>query len=424
MAISVAELPRSGRVTRRPQHTFQLKQTPYAIQPFLLAPVLPGETMKNLLMQARVVTDPIKNPLVGWWIEYFFFYVKHRDLNIRDALTDMVLSPAWTAAGAGIETVPANAATYFCGNGIDWTAACLERVVEEYFRNDGEAWDDFLIDGLPAASINGNSWLDSVISRADYDGASGDDVTINTADGLTASEVEGAMRMWDIMRANNLTQMSYEDFLRTYGVRAPDAEDPHRPELVRFVREWSYPTNTVNPADGSPSSAVSWSIAERADKDRFFKEPGFLFGVSVARPKVYLSGQKGSAAWCMRNAFTWLPALLQGDPAASLTAIADATGPLGDITDATGYVVDVRDILLYGDQFLNFDPAAVGANASALPLPTAGLQKRYPALLADVQALFKTAGSEKVRQDGVVSLTIAGSQRDATPTVNRVPLGR
>lgn len=264
--------------------------------------------------------------------------------------------------------------------------------------------------------------LDSVIARADFDGAQGSDVSINTADGLTASEVESALRMWDILRANNLTQMSYEDFLRTYGVRPAQVEDPHRPELVRFVRDWSYPTNTVNPVDGAPSSAVSWSIAERADKDRFFSEPGFLFGVTVARPKVYLSKQKGSAAWLMRNAFTWLPALLQGDPAASLTAVPDGAGPLGDIADATGYVVDVRDILIHGDQFVNFDLSATGANGSALPLPTADLQKRYPAALADIEALFKSATAKYVRQDGVVLLTIAGSQRDTTPVLTKVPV--
>ena len=64
--IVVNELPQTGRVMRRPVHTFQLRQRPFAITPFMIAPVLPGETMKNLLLQSRAVTDPIKNPLVGW----------------------------------------------------------------------------------------------------------------------------------------------------------------------------------------------------------------------------------------------------------------------------------------------------------------------------------------------------------------------
>lgn len=419
MAYSVVELPKSGRITRRPQHTFQIRHTPYAIQPFFIAPVLPGETMRNLLMQARVVTDPVKHPLVGWWIEYYYFYVKHRDLEIRDQLSEMVLDATWSASAAGIVDADPNPAHYFCGGGIDWVKHCLQRVVEEYFRNEGEAWNDFMIDGLPAASITGNSWLDSVMPAAEY---SAPDVEIDVEDGLTASEIESARQQWAIMRTHGLTNMTYEDFLRSYGVRAPLAEEPHVPELVRYVRDWSYPTNTVDPTTGNPSSAVSWSVAERADKDRFFSEPGFLFGVTVARPKVYLKGQKGAAVWLMRNLLSWLPAILQNDPHASMQLVADGTGPLGDVADAGGYVVDIRDILMYGDQFANFDLAA-DANASAVPLPTAELQKRYVTALDDVKALFKSAEAYRVRQDGVVHLTIAGSQRDTSPRVNKVRLG-
>ena len=41
---------RTGRVTRSPRHTFQLRHRPFLLQPFMLAPVIPGETMKSLLL--------------------------------------------------------------------------------------------------------------------------------------------------------------------------------------------------------------------------------------------------------------------------------------------------------------------------------------------------------------------------------------
>ena len=87
-----------GRTLRRPQHPFSLMIRPFQLQPFSIAPVLPGETLKNLLTQARVVTDPL-NPLtrvVGWWCEHYYFYVKHRDLSegaVRDAVTAFVNDP-------------------------------------------------------------------------------------------------------------------------------------------------------------------------------------------------------------------------------------------------------------------------------------------------------------------------------------------
>lgn len=419
MAVVVRDLPKTGRINRRPQHSFHLAHVPFQIQPFLLAPVLPGETLRNLLMQARVVTDPIKNPLIGWWIEYYFFYVKHRDLDARDDLTNMVLDPTWTAAGAGLTDATAVDEHYFCGGGVDWTKLCLKRVTEEYFRNEGEAWDDYKVGTvLPAASINGNSWLDSVVAAASYDPTTSDpEITVGADDKVSASEIEVAMRQWQLMRAKNLTNMSYEDYLATFGVRAPLREDPHVPELVRYEREWSYPTNTVDPTTGSPTSAVSWSIATRADKDRYFAEPGFLFGVTVARPKVYFSRQTGSAAWLMDTAYSWLPAMLQGDPNASLVHVADATGPLGDNTDANGYWADVRDLLMYGDQFCNF--ALTATDKGLIALPTVGMQKRYPDKTM-VDGLFVTATADFVRQDGVVALTVAGSQRDTSATVGTV----
>ena len=71
----VQSLPQSGRVPRRPTHTWQVRHRPYVLQPFCIHPVLPGETLKEMFFQARVVTDPIKNPIIGWWLDHWWFYV-------------------------------------------------------------------------------------------------------------------------------------------------------------------------------------------------------------------------------------------------------------------------------------------------------------------------------------------------------------
>ena len=75
LSTEIVNAAKMGRKLRRPEHPFILRHKPWQIQPFLIAPVIPGETMSNLLMQARVVTDPINNPLIGWHIEYYYFYV-------------------------------------------------------------------------------------------------------------------------------------------------------------------------------------------------------------------------------------------------------------------------------------------------------------------------------------------------------------
>lgn len=240
------------------------------------------------------------------------------------------------------------------------------------------------------------------------------DVDVDGSDANTtvqASEVEAAMRQYDLLRLQGLTTQTYEDWLRTYGVRTQQPE-LHRPELIRYVRDWQYPSNTVDPTTGTPSSAVSWVVQERADKDRFFREPGWVFGVSVTRPKVYLSGKKGSAADFMDDAYRWLPAVVD-DPRIAERTFAGLAGPLGATTNS--YIVDLRDLLMYGDQFVNF--ALTETDAGLIALPTAALQKRYAAE-ADINALFVDGTTKRlIRQDGVATFVIATTQRDQSPTV-------
>jgi len=415
MAI-LQEVGRHARKMRRPQHRFQLRVRPWQIQPFLIAPVLPGETMRNLLLQSRVVSDPLQSPLVGWWCEFYVFYCPHRSLPGAADFMDMMIDPSKDLSGYKQASAP-DVDTYTPEAGMKWVDQCLEAVCHEYFRNEGEDWEDFLIDGKPAASINQDSWLDSAMNAGDYTALDIELIDAADTDVLMASEVEAGMRQWYLLRQQGLTQMSYEDYLNSYGVRRQIEGVAPVPELIRYVRDWTYPTNTIDPEDGAPSSAVSWVVAERADKDRFFSEPGFIFGVTVCRPKFYSSTQTGNVASMMNDAYTWLPAVLSDDPSTSLKLIPAMEGPLPSNADSDGYYIDIRDLLMYGDQFINF--ALDQTDAGLVALPTTGLQKRYPTEdMSEDLFIDNTDGSGKtrVRYDGVVSLHIATTVRDFSPT--------
>lgn len=411
--VAVMPAPSTGRKLRSPKHSWNLRTKPFLIQPCMIAPVLPGETMKKLMFQSRVVTDPIKNPLIGWWKEYYFFYVKLRDLSERDKFSEMVVDPTWDAAAQGVTTPGARQWGYYPGGSkIDWTYKCLERVVTEYFRDEAEPWNSgiYSISGQPLASIVHDSWLNSVTPNSKYV-TNDPGLVVGGDDTIKASEIDDLMAKWDLLRMNNLTDMSFEDYLGTFGV-SRKSEDDHIPELIRYVRDWQYPTNTVEATTGVPSSAVSWGISERADKDRFFREPGFIFGVTVTRPKVYLAKQTGSAVWYMSDAWSWLPAVLRGDPTSKVRPVPTAAGsPIP--TAAEAYWVDVGDLLMYGDQFVNF--ALTETDAGLVGLPTTALERRYVAD-ADITALFVTPASKYlVREDGMAQLSILGAQTDTTP---------
>lgn len=413
--VTVNTLAKTGRRPRKPQHAFRINMRPYLLTPFMLAPVLPGETMKNLLLQARAVSGPIKSAVQGWWFETYFFYVKLRDLTDRDKLTQMLIDPTFDKTTLADYSNTDKIDHYFAAGGVNYVNACLERVYDEFFINqdtDAPFASATKIDNLPVVAINNQDFTDSLILDADYYRPDVD-VDIDADGTVTASEVDQALRNWQWLRSSGLTEVSYEDYLRTFGIRAP-SDDPHIPELVRYIREWTYPTNTVEPTTGVPTSAVSWSIQERADKDRFFREPGFLFGVMTSRPKVYFKKQRGLAASFLDDALSWLPAVMREDPLTSMKKFAGASGPMDQVT--SDYWIDMRDLFLYGEQYTNVDPALTLKWMNWVDLPDASGLRRYPSS-TDLDSFFVTPASDnKVRVDGVVSLNILGAEQDYTAT--------
>lgn len=412
MAVQVTPVARQGRKIRRPTHTWNTVQHPFAITPFMIAPVIPGETLRNAVVQSRAVSAPVKNDMIGWWLEHYLFYVKVRDLNPRDDLTNMFVDPNWDKA-ALVEST-ANPLYYFNGRGrINWSKLCLQRVVEEYFRDEEEPWDIATYGGLPLAKINTSSIFDSIISEDDY--ADIDvDLDIDGDGTIMASEADEAFRQWELLRSMNLTEATYEDFIRSYGVQGVAADlNPHRPELIRYEKSWSYPSNTVEVS--GVRTVCSWSQNFRADKDRFFKEPGFVFGVTVWRPKLYIGNQSGAAVSLLDHLHPWLPAVLQGDPHTSLIHVPDGTGPME--TDPKGYYVDARDLYVHGDQWVNHSLPDVVSKAT-IPSPV-DFNKEY-VTSSDIEALFVgTEGPEDrmLRQDGIATMMIASANaKDFTAT--------
>lgn len=404
---TVVQQSTTSRRNRYPKHNFQIRHAPWAIQPFMIAPVIPGETLTRALYQSRCVTDPIKNPLIGWWTEYYFFYVKLRDLHERDTLTEMMLDPTQSVAALNSA---ANVSTYHSATAPDFVSMCLRRVVEEYFRDEGEAYDaggPGVIGGLPIAKAVGPraNWMDSVALDTALAAKADNDLqnpNHPSDDGLLQYQ-----QAYERMRAMRMVDMTFDEWLETFGVRVRTDEQQHIPELLRYHREWSYPANTVEPTTGVPSSAVSWAVSDRIDKDRYFREPGFILGVTIARPKIYFSGQKSTAVELMAKPEAWMPALLGDNPWTSLQKVVATDGPLRGLgaSPANDYWVDLRDLFLYGDQFLNF--ALTETDAGLVALPRAGMQKHY-VLASDREALFANATKQLVRQDGVVDLTIKG----------------
>lgn len=416
----LGEGQRGKRRMRYPEHRWNVKHEAFEICPFLIAPVLPGETLRQALFQCRAVTDPLKSSLVGWWMEHYFFYVKITDLedaNVANdtTLRELFLDPQKSMASHAESTT--NPLYYQADADIIWTEYCHRAVVNHWFRNEGEIYSDFTGTNYPMAKIKHESFMHSVTNEDTMEAAANDpDLTdVGSAGGaaVTPSEIEDAMRLWQYERMTNLTDITYEDFLKSYGVRGKDAEPERRPELLRMSVEWQYPSNTIFAS--SLNSAVSWAIRDRIDKDRYFSEPGFIYGVTIARPKVYLGKQVGSGANMLDSAWTWLPAILTNDADVGWKEYTTGNGPLDTLTD--GYYVDVRDLFIHGDQFTN--KALTDDESSIIDLPEVGGNLIYPTA-AMARSLFvdDTTSEFEINQDGVCSLHIATRQMDTSPRSN------
>lgn len=438
LQMQLPDIRKSNRLNRRPAHDWLTVSRPWDVQPVAIHPILPGDTLQNMLMQARAVTDPIKHKLSGWWNEYYLFFVDHLSLGTDDEGTqttaDAIRAMHLSNTALGLQDATERLHHYKVGtaSAMDWLLPCMKQIVRWYFRDGEEPIDGYGSYGvrnttLYKARVRDPMWLESVkiedvnpSSQGDLPGVEDfNDVFVPTAWSTHYAQ-------WEHMRQVKLIpdSVSFEDYLESFGVSAPPEEKEviNRPELLRYHREWQYPSNTIDPSDGSAASAVSWGIQARADKPRYFNKPGFLVLVNVVRPKVFFGNQKRTAVSMLDDAYGWLPAILANDPYTSLIEYDHDEGPLaGVFNSADDYWVDRRDLFVRGDQFVNFDPADAVATGPIVDLPkVAGADNDINLWYAsdtDAQNLFvdddNSDGLTFIRQDGVVKFNIKSAYHAA-----------
>jgi len=371
-----------------------------------------GETLKNALLQARLMSDPVASRTQGWWLEFYLFYVRVGDLESADVLRNMIIDPTQNVSSINITQVIA-AHYHTSVNTPSWSYECMKVVARAYFRKEGEAWNDFQAAGYcPFVQMAGTTVLDSLHTDAELGAPTDSDLWLRNWNAYQAA------------RAAKLTTNTFGEYLAKQGVAVPPqltepTQDYRIPELVRFVRDFAYPVPTVDPTSGQVRSTVQWSLAERVDKRRYFAEPGFLYGCAVVRPKVYFANQVQAAADSLLSTNNgWMPPELDTDPHTAMQKYAGGATDNGGFLkpDATlpAHWVDIRDLYLYGDQFVN-GPIEAGAYAS---LPALNLSnKKYPTATDSAACFVTTDGTQRIWGDGICTFRIASRLGAADTTV-------
>lgn len=430
--VQVNDYKRQPRRLRRPKHAFNIKSRPYEIVPFMIAPVLPGETLDNGFLQSSVVSDKIANNLIGWWKEYHVFYVPIRAMtedassNLSAAnMESMFLDPAFNLTSVGAMLASANSVPFYTFKaGINWVQECYNYIVGRWFRDEGEStsptWDDYHV-----AQIDQGNLFHSLKEES----ALADDSELPGVDEQEELDIlpgfETHYAQWELMRDQGMTDLSYRDYLRSYGITPPADVEPTpetgepalEAEKIISIRKFTNPTLAPQQGEAESSSVVYWRNAAKITKRILFTEPGFIFGVTVCRPKIYLGNQKGAGVGLLSTPFAWLPAVLNHLGYASLLENLDsATDGILQGGDED-YWLDVKDLFLHGDQFVNHTMGATANHGLAIPVAS-NLDKKY-LTEAMMNSLFATTDgtASYLKEDGMVHMDILGRLSDTTPKV-------
>lgn len=402
------------RIGRRPRHNYHVAFRPFEIQPFCIAPVMAGDSVKNIRFEARVLTDPIISQISGWWAEMYWFYVPIGALDEYAAAQLNIITPSHDLSGL---VTAANSWGYESDDGPSWLSMCMKPIIRNYFRKEGEAWNHaaavwntYPSGTIPVAGLVGKTWVDTIAQASALPTPTGTD------------DYNDRWELYEAMRKQKLVSMTFPEWLRLQGIAVPpqlqEAEQDYRkPELMRFLRQFTYPSNVVDPTQTNRVvSACSWVVAERLDKSYFIGEPGFVVGVAVVRPKLYRSEQLANGTMMLRDARTWVPDLFLDAPQESLDERSTDTA----LDTVEPHVVDVAGLYTVGDQFVRA-PSTAGPPVAALPSADVS-NTVYPAF-ADIKALFAGLDAETeadpvalVRMDGTATFAITGRKGSSVIT--------
>ena len=400
------------RFHRRPNFPITGSMRPFGLYPVMCHPVLPGETLKSASSKLTVISQPLVNPFCGAWLEGWLFYVKLTDLD-RDLgqmfISDDYDDTAWkTGTGDPL---------YFNHTGgIDWIKKCVERIHDAYFLTEGETAAKFTTSdvNIRLVKMNNRSWYQNLM----FEPA---EVALDTTGELDHAN---QMSAWQMLQQMQMTELSYESYLEQYGVQSMNL-GIGEPEILRYTRSWTKPTNIVDPTTGVPSSAWVWNDEMKLDKDKRFTEPGFIIQLACVRPKMYQAGQVASMVGNLWGFSDWYPAYNLPDPTAGIKRIGtDDPVFKSDLNAAEAEVqmlYDHRDLLSHGEQFINdlspfyTLPLATGWSTIAAA-SSANVRGEYASDIA-IQNLFSgtATDAEKCIYEGITGLTIAGHVQDTTP---------
>lgn len=406
-------IPRT-RKKRSPSFPIAGTLKPMGIYPVMATPVFPGETLNEAEMKWRVLSLPIRHPFVGAWLEMWLVYVKFTDID--PSMGEMFITDS---ASATSFVAASDRPHYFVKSGkIDYIKLATDRLVEAYFRDEQEAdWDTRLIDtDIHLLKRSDWNWAQNLMFKP---------ANMDMTEMPSSLPEAGSLTPLEIMKLAGMSEVTYEKYLMQYGVSAKAVNaSAQLPEILRYTREWTVPTNTLDGATGAPSSTWAWGGTLKSEKPKRFDEPGFLIWYAAIRPKMFDSTISQSLIGAMWGFSDFFPVYNLEDPAAGIKEL-DTGFVTNSSTGPVPLIYDHRDLLSHGEAFVNdwSGPYALPTATGRTIDDSAGysdVRGQY-VKADDINALFvedlESVPDEKRRRafyEGICSMTITGHVVDTT----------
>lgn len=384
--------PGRFRQARSPLFPFGGTLLPFGLYPVFAFPILPGETVGKVEVRGRFISQPLKSPISGAWMEGWVFEVPLR-----------LIEPNFFAQEAPSTTGHVAAALnqrFFTNTGqITLIQEAYNLIVQQFFTRENSVPPtvETGITQLPLVQVD---WMDNM--SAVPVGM----VKANMPENFFTAELVGM----SLEEERSLTETDqYRQFVQMFGPKDP--QDEYRPRLRRYFRQWGIPNNVIDPSSGVPRSTHFYDLDWGLRKGFYAKEPAIGMVLMAYRPQMYKNLALGSYLGRMVGTRQWFPP--HGQAAWSIINGDDPIFPAGFDTGPSDWIFDRSDVFMRGEAFLNAsaanNPYPPPASANGLSTTNQGLRGAYCSA-AEWQALFANAGTlnQLMYYQGLGSASISG----------------
>lgn len=196
--------PTLARYVRRPVFNLAGAMRPFGLYPIQASPVLAGDTVMYSMLRGRFISQPMKHPITGGWLEFWQVFVPMRVIGRTATVND--IAPPTTGL-----VYTADAPRFFGKNTqLDHVRAAYLKVVTDFFTQTGVTVPDF--DGVKQLPMMGTDWAENLMLRP----ASANPAVWpqqNVTEELTGLDVETERQL--------IESADYRAFTQQFGVKDP-----------------------------------------------------------------------------------------------------------------------------------------------------------------------------------------------------------